>query len=148
MKAHRRQLTFAAVHVGYDFEPLVRGELLAAMAAVLLRPSPDEQPMLDGWSDYVPPPFEWPKVGPAIVHYPLGPSGPRVEHPPGIVCDGCQWECDTQGWPLGACGRLPRRWCAWCRSLVPRFRWQPIASRCLDCASVSAKRRAAKVAQP
>lgn len=148
MKARGRQLSFAAFQVGFDFEPMLRGELLAAMAALLLLPAPDEQPTLDGWGDYVPPPFAWPATGSALVHYPLGAHGPRVEHPPGVLCEFCQWQCDEQGWPIGAAGRQPRRWCTWCHSLIARGHWSRVAGCCVDCAPAARRNHRARVAQP
>jgi len=125
-----RQLNLA-LQLTLDLEPLLRGELLAAMAAVLARP---EVPELDssGVSDL--PEFLWPKEGPAVVHYPLGGTGPRVEHPPCIVCDGCQWGVDAvTGWPIAAAGREPRITCNGCFRLTARHNWDASARRCREC---------------
>jgi hypothetical protein len=128
-RAALRQLTFSACIQGLDLEPMLRGELLEAMASVLLRPSQAETPAHDIPLDL----FEWPKVGPPIVHYPWGGHGPRIEHPPGIVCDECQWQRSEQGWPLPSCGREPQRVCAGCRRLRRRAQWHPAAEMCSDC---------------
>lgn len=125
-----RQLALC-LHRTLDLEPLLRGELLAAMAAVLVRP---EQRELDAEPEFCPPPFLWPKTGGALVHYPLGPHGPRVEHQPGIVCDGCQWVSDGEGWPLPSFGREPRRFCGGCQRLIARRHWgEGHSERCREC---------------
>jgi hypothetical protein len=132
MKRRLQQLTFSACYMALDLEPLLRGELLEAMAAVLLRPSQgvsvgdasESGPSLD---------FEWPKVGPAIVHYPWGGNGPRIEHPPGILCTECQWQCGADGWPLPSCGREPQRVCAGCRALRARRQWGNGWQLCAEC---------------
>jgi hypothetical protein len=120
------------LHRTLDLEPLLRGELLAAMAAVLARP---ELPELDAGAEFCPHVFSWPKEGSPVVHYPAGGHGPRVEHPPGIVCDYCQWRCDELGWPLAAYGRQPRKVCPGCFRLTEWRNWDRGRLRCRECGS-------------
>ena len=143
LKMQRRQLTFPVVHPGLDLEPLMRGAVVSQLATLQQRPPDAEQLAdtipLDDAGEYVPPPFVWPKVGAAVVHYPLGGRGPRVEHPPGIVCDLCQWQADETGFPVGAFGREPHRFCNGCSQLQPRRRWHVSAGVCRQCSAVRLK---------
>lgn len=138
-RAPLRQLTFGACIVGLDLEPLLRGELLAAMAAVLLRPCQacDTGATAEKSENAIPlDSFAWPKVGPAVVHFPWGGGGPCVEHPPGIVCDECQWRKDSDGWPLPSCGRESQRVCHGCRKLRTRRQWCAVGvALCSECAA-------------
>ena len=130
-----RQLTFAVCIQGLDLEPLLRWATLEAMAAVLMRPSEGDAPAPEASLPIPLDSFRWPSVGAAEVHYPWGGHGARIEHPPGIVCDECQWQRAADGFPLSAHGRQPQRVCGGCRLLRARWAWGRGSDRCAECIS-------------
>lgn len=138
-----RQLTLPGLQRTLELEPLLRGELLAAMAAVVARPEVPAGNNLGAQIDSAEASegaaFLWPQTGDPLVHYPLGGEGPRVEHPPGIVCNLCQWVTGPDGFPLPSLGREPRRFCAGCQRLIAPDRWVAYGSKREHCARCTAR---------